>query len=212
MKKLTFGIFIYISIIAILLYWSFQQSVEHTTKELNYTPVPIESRGYVKKTGIEYHIYPIPEITPGAMNPAVTQENLKDTICKTGYTKTVRPSTSVTNKIKKESMKQYGYTDSMSNYELDHFYPITDSGHPSSPQNLWPQVWHLEVDGYDVGARTKDRLEVAYNKLLCSGKVKLESVPLCFNEWVSCYKQFVGPLPKYDEKKLGGIDDEEAIQ
>jgi hypothetical protein len=43
-----------------------------------------------------------PTCTPGAVSPAVTQSNLKSTICrKGGYTSGIRPSTSVTGREKK---------------------------------------------------------------------------------------------------------------
>src|SRR3989338_6405173 len=34
--------------------------------------------------------------TPGAINPAVTQSNIHETICRKGFTKTIRPPQSVT--------------------------------------------------------------------------------------------------------------------
>lgn len=37
---------------------------------------------------------------PGAFNPAVTQANIRQTVCVSGWTKTVRPRVSVTNRIK----------------------------------------------------------------------------------------------------------------
>ncbi len=39
--------------------------------------------------------------TPGAIDPAVTQANLRETICKPGYTKTVRPPVNETNAAKR---------------------------------------------------------------------------------------------------------------
>src|SRR5439155_1333168 len=45
---------------------------------------------------------PDPRCTPGAVDPNVTQANLRATICHPGYTKTVRPSASVTSRFKYE--------------------------------------------------------------------------------------------------------------
>src|SRR5579871_5396607 len=39
---------------------------------------------------------PDPSCTPGALNPDVTQATIASTICKTGWTATVRPPLSVT--------------------------------------------------------------------------------------------------------------------
>jgi hypothetical protein len=36
-------------------------------------------------------VLPRHELTPGAMDPRVTQSNLRNTICRPGYTATVRP-------------------------------------------------------------------------------------------------------------------------
>ena len=44
--------------------------------------------------------YPNATLTPGATNPEVTQENIHDTICVKGWTDTVRPPSSYTNKLK----------------------------------------------------------------------------------------------------------------
>ena len=48
---------------------------------------------------------PDPKCTPGAIDPAVTQDNIDSTICIPGYTKTVRPPVSITEPQKLESMK-----------------------------------------------------------------------------------------------------------
>jgi hypothetical protein len=62
-----------------------------------------------------------PTCTPGAISPAVTQANLKSTICrKGGYTSGVRPSAYVTGKEKKLNAASYGYTGRMGDAEYDH--------------------------------------------------------------------------------------------
>ncbi|WP_328551050.1 hypothetical protein [Streptomyces sp. NBC_00358] len=62
-----------------------------------------------------------PACTPGAISPAVTQANLKSTICrKGGYTSGIRPSTSVTGKEKALNAASYGYRGSMRDAEYDH--------------------------------------------------------------------------------------------
>jgi hypothetical protein len=38
-------------------------------------------------------IFPDPSLHPGATNPDVTQESINSTICKSGFTKTIRPAT-----------------------------------------------------------------------------------------------------------------------
>ncbi len=50
----------------------------------------------------------------------MTQADIASTICRTGYTATVRPPASVTEPIKRERMAAYGITAPLADYELDH--------------------------------------------------------------------------------------------
>jgi len=85
-------------------------------------------------------IYPVATFTPGKADPTVTQANLADNICNKAWsTESVRPATSVTNKIKVETMKDYGYTDAANHYELDHLLSLQNGGCPDCKENLWPQ-------------------------------------------------------------------------
>src|SRR5258708_23569297 len=45
--------------------------------------------------------------TSRVTNPKVTQANIHTTICISGYTTKIRPSTSYTNKLKKQQIKHY---------------------------------------------------------------------------------------------------------
>lgn len=66
-------------------------------------------------------IYPKPDLTPGKEDPGISQDNIAENICKKGWsTASVRPPTSVTNKIKRQTMQAYGFTDAANRYELDH--------------------------------------------------------------------------------------------
>src|ERR1035437_3182978 len=52
----------------------------------------------VLRTGLPSHT-----LTPGALNPAVTQATIGMTICVSGWTTTVRPPTSYTTPLKRRS-------------------------------------------------------------------------------------------------------------
>ena len=52
---------------------------------------------------------PDPHCTPGALNPAVTQATIHKTICRRGYSSSIRPSTSVTGPEKLASIRAYGF-------------------------------------------------------------------------------------------------------
>ena len=112
---------------------------------------------------------PDPSCTPGATNPDVTQDNIDQTICVSGWTKTVRPPTSYTNKLKVEQIAEYGYSDtSTADYEEDHFIPLELGGAPRDPNNLWPEPHAGDENSYG-----KDAVENALHKAVCDGQVNL---------------------------------------
>ncbi|MFI1163222.1 hypothetical protein ACH4UM_06335 [Streptomyces sp. NPDC020801] len=112
---------------------------------------------------------PDPACQPGALNPDVTQSTIGSTICVSGWTATVRPSSSYTTALKKKQIVDYGYADtSTSDYEEDHFVPLELGGAPKSEQNLWPEP--------EYGSKTaanKDTVENKLKKAVCAGSVGL---------------------------------------
>ncbi len=118
---------------------------------------------------------PDPDLTPGAINPAVTQATIGATICVSGWTATIRPSTSYTTPLKIRQISEYGYADtSTASYEEDHLIPLELGGAPSDPANLWPEPYTATTaDGRDVGARVKDSLENSLKKAVCAGTLSL---------------------------------------
>ncbi|KRD20175.1 MULTISPECIES: hypothetical protein [unclassified Streptomyces] len=115
-----------------------------------------------------------PKCTPGAISPAVTQANLKSTICrKGGYTSGIRPSAYVTGKEKKLNSASYGYTGRMGDAEYDHLISLQLGGDPNDYRNLW-------VEPADPGHRAgsgvnnlKDPVETKLHTAVCSGKITL---------------------------------------
>jgi hypothetical protein len=109
-----------------------------------------------------------PSFAPGALNLQVTQANIAVTICAPGWTASIRPPASFTNRLKREQMPLYGYparTDPRS-VEEDHREPLEIGGAPRDPRNLWPQP----VDE----AQAKDRLENAVKRDVCAGRLTLQ--------------------------------------
>src|SRR6516162_5634477 len=76
------------------------------------------------------------------LNPAVTQDNIAGTICRHGWTATVRPPLAYTEKLKRAQMRSLGIKVSMRLYEEEHFIPLELGGNPVSVANLWLQAWH----------------------------------------------------------------------
>lgn len=113
---------------------------------------------------------PDPNCTPGTIDPRVTQDNIDSTICVPGYTKTVRPSVSYTEPLKFKLMAAYGFTDSASNYELDHLISLELGGSPDSVKNLWPEPHYTNPNSFD-----KDGLENYLHKQVCSGQIDLKT-------------------------------------
>jgi hypothetical protein len=131
-------------------------------------------------------------LVPGKLNPDVTQDNIKTTICVSGWTKTVRPTVGYTNKLKLQQMKQFGLTGKPQDYEEDHKVNLGLGGHPSSPDNLWPQPW----TGPD-NAHKKDAIEVHLQRMVCAGKIPLkEAQAAMMDNWETAYAKYIGPLPK----------------
>lgn len=109
---------------------------------------------------------PDPKCTPGAINHQVTQANIRQTICRRGWTKTVRPNWHYTYSLKKKQIVTYGYTDHATrNYEEDHLIPLELGGAPTDPRNLWPEP--------EASPNPKDDIEYTLNRAVCSGKISL---------------------------------------
>jgi hypothetical protein len=106
-----------------------------------------------------------PSRTPGVLNPDVTQANIRSTICRHGWTETIRPPTSYTNDLKRKQMRQYGETGSLSNYQEDHLISLELGGSPTDPRNLWPEPYPRASD--------VDKIENELNGEVCSGQLTL---------------------------------------
>jgi hypothetical protein len=112
------------------------------------------------------------------LNPDVTEDSARQTICVPGYTETVRPSSTYTNGIKAKLLRESGLDESsMSEYELDHIVPLALGGHPRKLANLALQPWEGEH-----GAKQKDLLERRLNILVCRGAVSLHAAQACIAE------------------------------
>lgn len=135
---------------------------------------------------------PNPQITPGAVDPTVTPHNVHSTVCVKGYTAKVRPDKRVTNRLKREQIRQYRYADTNpQNYEQDHLIPLGIGGHPRDPQNMWPQARNS-----DWGADEKNDLEFVVYKMVCSGELTLaEAQRRIAHNWIEAYQAWVPTHP-----------------
>ncbi len=85
---------------------------------------------------------------PGAMNPAVTQTTIGQTICVPGWTASIRPN-----------------LPTQPGMQHDHFISLELGGAPTDGANLWYQPL--------TQARKDDRVETLLHRLVCQPKSAL---------------------------------------
>jgi hypothetical protein len=132
---------------------------------------------------------PDPRCTPGTLNPSVTQRTISATICRAGWTATVRPSESVTRPEKLASMSAYGDGRLTSAYEYDHLVPLALGGAVNDSRNLWPEPDYPSRSGFYLNP--KDRLERVLSLRVCTGAMSLSQAQrLIAGDWVSAYHRY----------------------
>lgn len=136
--------------------------------------------------------YPDSSITPGAVDPRVTQANIHQTICVSGYTATVRPPVSFTEPLKIKQIAQYGFADTnVSDYEEDHFVPLEIGGAPADPKNLFPEHYREPY-----GAHDKDKVENYLHRQVCDGAMTLAAAQHAIEtDWVAVYQRIEPSSP-----------------
>jgi hypothetical protein len=108
----------------------------------------------------------LPTHTPGARYSVVTQKTLFKTVCRAGWTATIRPPASYTNALKVKQLAQFHYADRYpSHYEEDHLISLELGGAPRSTKNLWPEP--------RAQARKSDPRENAWHRKVCDGTLTL---------------------------------------
>jgi len=106
-------------------------------------------------------------LTPGVLNPDVTQATIRSTICVRGWTRTVRPPSDYTSHLKLEQMRAYGLGGSPRDFQEDHLISLELGGHPTDPRNLWPEPYPRAAD--------VDAIENELNDAVCSGRMSLDA-------------------------------------
>jgi hypothetical protein len=104
-------------------------------------------------------------LTPGVLNPDVTQATIRSTICLQGWTRTVRPPVSYTNDLKRRGLRQYGLRGPPGDYQEDHLISLELGGDPSDARNLWPEPYPR--------AAAVDRIENDLRHRVCAGSLTL---------------------------------------
>ena|SRR5712691_5151762 len=104
-------------------------------------------------------------LTPGVVNPEVTQSTISATICTRGWASEIRPDSSYTSELKVQQMRAYGRIGTPTDYQEDHLISLELGGHPTDPRNLWPEPRSR--------AEEVDRTENDLNAAICSGRLTL---------------------------------------
>jgi hypothetical protein len=133
-----------------------------------------------------YGLYSLPDsrCTPGAIDPAVRQSNLGRTICRSGYSESVRPPESVTEREKRASLRAYGDHRRLHYYEYDHLVSLELGGAGNDRRNLWPEP--------GFSPNPKDSLENRLHSRVCHGRMSLSAAQLAVaRDWVAAYHRYM---------------------
>jgi hypothetical protein len=107
-------------------------------------------------------VSPNQSLTPGATDPQLTQAGVASTICRRGYTSTVR---NVSTQTKHKVYLAYGISRAAQRgYVIDHLVPL-EVGGANDITNLWPEP--------KTDAKAKDTLENQMHTAVCAGTVSL---------------------------------------
>jgi hypothetical protein len=118
----------------------------------------------------------------------VTQATIGQTICRRGWTSTVRPPESISEQEKFASMAAYGDHRSASYYEYDHFVPLELGGATNDRRNLWPEPGRTP--------NPKDSVEDRLRSQVCAGTLTLaQAQRKIVKNWVSLSGPRTGTPP-----------------
>ncbi len=137
----------------------------HVTDDVQLSPGQCHVKAVDAASG---KFLPDPTCTPGAVDPGVTQSNLAQTICRSGYSSSVRAPATETGKAKKVSLTQYG-EQSTKTTEYDHLISL-ELGGTNATSNLWPEPNAAAATGT---TNPKDSVENKLHSALCSGQITL---------------------------------------
>jgi hypothetical protein len=144
---------------------------------------PQPPAGSCHATGSGLYSLPDPACTPGAIDPAVTQANLARTICHAGYSESVRPSESITEREKIASLRSYGDHKPLHAYEYDHLVSLELGGAPNDARNLWPEP--------GASPNPKDSLENRLHARVCDHQMTLAAAQRAIaTNWVAAHRRF----------------------
>lgn len=129
---------------------------------------------------------PDPTLTPGAVNPALTEKVLCDPSFTTKLVRHVTPAEAAS------IFKRYGVDATLDRYEIDHLISL-ELGGTNDVTNLWPQSYTT----LPLNAHVKDELENRLHHLMCLPttdplKISLEVAQRAVaTDWVAAFRTYV---------------------
>jgi hypothetical protein len=117
------------------------------------------------------------------LNPDVGQSTIQSTICRPGWTATIRPPATYTEDLKRRQMAAEGLSGPLSGYEEDHRLALELGGAPRDEHNLSPESHNSSF--------VKDKDESLYRERVCNGS---ETLTQAQREFV---QKWLGPYPVY---------------
>jgi len=139
-------------------------------------------------------LLPPPEIS-GAIDPAISQDNIDGTICRPGYARAARPAYAITGPLKRRMMDAQHPGEPMADYELDHLIPISIGGAPLDRRDLW-----LQPRRGNANARDKNILAYVLWRLVCTHQMPLDIAQREIRrDWMRAYEVYATPenIQKY---------------
>lgn len=136
-----------------------------------------------------------PSNVQGATDPRATQANIDTTVCRPGYSRSVRPSYAVTSPLKRRMMMAQHPSERSADYELDHLIPISLGGAPLDARDLWLQPRRGQANAQD-----KNALAFVLWRLVCEHKMPLATAQEAMRrDWIAAYKTYATPenIEKY---------------
>lgn len=155
--------------------WTVSNGTCDPDQMVHFVPVPSPS---IATTAATIAVAPTPPVAvPGSLNPLVTQASIATTICRPGWTATVRPPVSYTNQWKATQLAASGWADqNPAHFEEDHIIPLELGGSPRAPSNLRPELW--------AAARVKDAEENRLHAAVCAGSMTLAAAQAEMNRFL----------------------------
>ncbi len=134
---------------------------------------------------------PDARLTPGAVNPNLSDAQFYDLCRQPDWTRAFRPPVWFTGSLKRKQLAAgYGGATQADPdlYEEDHLIPLCLGGAPRDERNLWPQLWAGEW-----GAHKKDTLEKWLCRRACAHEIDLAQARReIAADWIAAYKKYIG--------------------